>query len=162
MPAVTNDKVRLYYEDADSGTPLIFPHELATKCLVALDCFASVAMAEETRSPPPCEVRGERSSLSRVDSISELVNMHSNNDSLFRLPRPGEQKYALFAEQVPEPPGQIDPQRAAMEVERDRALHLDVDLVAELHEILDGAEVDVRRIVPGRRQVLGARHVTAD
>src|SRR6478609_11814160 len=83
-------------------------------------------------------------------------------NKLSSLPRPGEQKHALFAEQVPEPPGQIDPQRAAIEIERDRALHLDVDLVAELHEILDGAEVDIRRVIPGRRQVLGARHMVAD
>ena len=56
----------------------------------------------------------------------------------------------------------LEPQRPAVEIERDRALHLDVDLVAELHEILDGAEMDVRRVVPGRRQVFGARHVAAD
>src|SRR3982074_390336 len=83
-------------------------------------------------------------------------------NKLSSLPRPGEQTHALFAAQVPGPPGQIDPQRTAMEVERDRALHLDVDLVAELHEILDGTEMDVRRIVPGRRQIFGARHVAAD
>src|SRR6266478_6507967 len=78
------------------------------------------------------------------------------------LPRAAQQKHALLAKHVPEPPGQIDPQRAAVEIERDRALHLDVDLVAQLHEILDGAEMNVRRVVPGRRQIFGARHMAAD
>src|ERR1700757_2476564 len=82
--------------------------------------------------------------------------------SLLRLACPAQQKHALLAEHVPEPPGRVEPQRAAIEIERDRALHLDVDLVAELHEILDGAEMDVRRVVPCRRQVFRARHVTAD
>src|SRR6202035_5332267 len=76
--------------------------------------------------------------------------------------RAAEQEDTLLAEHVPEPPRQIDPQRTAVEIEGYRALHLDVDLVAELHEILDGAEMDVRRVVPGRRQVFGARHVAAD
>ena len=44
-------------------------------------------------------------------------------------------------------------------IERDGALHVDVDLVTELHEILDGAEMDVRRVVPCRRQIVGARHL---
>ena len=39
------------------------------------------------------------------------------------------------------------------EVERFRALHLDVDRVAELDEILDGAEMDVGRVVPGCRRI---------
>src|ERR1700693_4210910 len=72
--------------------------------------------------------------------------------SLARLPRRAQQEHALLAEHVPEPPGRAEPQRAAVEVERHRALHLDIDLVAELHEVLDGAEMDVRRVVPGRGQ----------
>src|SRR5260370_37839402 len=64
---------------------------------------------------------------------------------LLRLPRAAEQKHALLAEHVPEPPGQVHPQRAAVEIERDRALHLDVDLVAQLDDILDGAELDAQR-----------------
>src|SRR5450755_4701521 len=75
---------------------------------------------------------------------------------------PAQQEHALLAEHVPEPPGRDQPQRPAVKIERDRALHLDVDLVAELHEILDGTEMDVRRVVPGRRQILGARHMAAD
>src|SRR5689334_21606432 len=51
-----------------------------------------------------------------------------------------EQEHTLLAEHVPEPPGQIEPQRTAVIVERDRALHLHMGLVAELDEILDGAE----------------------
>src|SRR6195256_6449178 len=82
-------------------------------------------------------------------------------ESLPRLLRAAQQKHALLAEHVPEPPGQVDPQRAAVEIERNRALHLDVDLVAQLHEILDGAEMNVRRVVPSRRQIIGARHMSA-
>src|SRR5437762_334802 len=89
----------------------------------------------------------------------------------FRLPSPRasfvlagatKQKHALLAKHVPEPPGRIEPQRPAVKVECDRALHLDVDLVAKLHEVLDRAEMDVGRIVPGRRQVFGPGHMTAD
>src|SRR5882724_3548457 len=83
-------------------------------------------------------------------------------ETLPRLLGPAQQKHALLAEHVPEPPWRVEPQRPAVKIERDRALHLDVDLVAELHEILDGAEMDVRRVVPGRRQIFGARHVPAD
>src|ERR1700676_821556 len=81
---------------------------------------------------------------------------------LSRLLRPAEQKHALLAEHVPEPPGCAKPQWPAVKVERDRAFHLDVDLTAELHEILDGAKMDVRRVVPGGGQVFGARHMAAD
>src|SRR5215470_13251571 len=59
---------------------------------------------------------------------------------------PAQQKHALLAEHIPDPPGQVQRHRAAVEIERDRALHLDVDLAAELDEILDGAEMDVRRV----------------
>ena len=58
--------------------------------------------------------------------------------------------------------GMLSRSGPAVEIERDRALHLDVDLVAELHEILDGAEVNVRRVVPGGGEVFRARHVPAD
>src|SRR5882757_8550115 len=75
---------------------------------------------------------------------------------------PAQQKHALLAEHVPEPPRRVEPQGPAVEIERHRALHLDVDLIAELHEILDGAEMDVRRVVPGRRKILRARHVAAN
>src|SRR2546423_12099950 len=71
-----------------------------------------------------------------------------------------QQKHALLAKHVPEPPRRVEPQRPAVKVERDRALHLDVDLAAKLHEILDRAEMYVGRIVPGRRQVFGPRHMT--
>src|SRR6202790_1630328 len=81
---------------------------------------------------------------------------------LLRPPRAAQQKHALLAEHVPKPPGQIQPQRAAVEIEGDRAFHLDVDLVAELDEILDGAEMDVRRVVPGGREVFGAWPMAAD
>src|SRR5947199_2082761 len=89
----------------------------------------------------------------------------------FRLPSPRasfvlagatQQEHALHAKHIPEPPGRVEPQRPAVKVECDRALHLDVDLVAKLHEVLDRAEMDVWRIVPGRGQVFGPGHMTAD
>src|SRR5436305_8165571 len=73
-----------------------------------------------------------------------------------------QQKHALLAEHVPEPPRCVEPQRPAIKVERDRALHLDVDLTAKLHEVLDRAEMYVGRIVPGRGQVFGPGHMTTD
>src|SRR5437899_1880495 len=36
------------------------------------------------------------------------------------------------------------------------------NLPATWYEILDGAEMNVRRVVPGRRQIFGARHLVAD
>src|SRR6185312_16675944 len=75
--------------------------------------------------------------------------------TLLPRPAPAEQENALLTEHIPDPPRQGQRHRAAVEIERDRTLHLDVDLVAELHEILDGAEMDVRRVVPGRRQIFG-------
>src|ERR1700726_244904 len=91
-----------------------------------------------------------------------MTASHAIIENLLRLLRAAEQEHALLAEHVPEPPGRNQPQRPAVEIERHRALHLDVDLVAELHEILDGAEMNVGRVVPGRGQVVGARHVAAD
>src|SRR5258708_20692067 len=86
----------------------------------------------------------------------------NDGSRLLRLLRTAQQKHALLAEHVPEPPGRVEPQRTAVKIERDRALHLDIDLVAELNEILDSAEMDIGRVVPGRRQVFGARHMPAD
>src|SRR3984885_12509062 len=87
--------------------------------------------------------------------------------ALLRLSGAAEQKHALLAEHVPEPPGRVEPQRAAIEIERDRALHLDVDLIAELHEILDWGEkrcsacrprspADSRCAAYGRRPIAAA------
>src|SRR5665811_2593422 len=70
-----------------------------------------------------------------------------------------EEKNGLLAEQVPEPPGRIEPQRRAPGVERHRLLHLHPDGGAELAEILDGAVVDVGRVVPAVRQDIGLRHM---
>src|SRR5260370_36648430 len=63
---------------------------------------------------------------------------------LLRLPRAAEQKHALLAEHVPEPPGQVQPQREAVEIDRARASHLAVDVVEQLDELLDLAQKDVR------------------
>src|SRR5882762_5555579 len=97
-----------------------------------------------------------------MDSGLALRAPRNDGGSLLPRPAPAQQKHALLAEHVPEPPWQVQPQRAAVEIERYRALHLDVDRLTELDEILDGAEMDVRRVVPGGRQVFGARHVAAD
>src|SRR5450759_2140030 len=73
-----------------------------------------------------------------------------------------EEKNGLLAEQVPEPPGRIEPQRRAPGVERHRLLHLHPDGGAELAEILDGAVVDVGRVVPAVRQDIGLRHMSGE
>src|SRR5262249_6836499 len=75
---------------------------------------------------------------------------------------PAEQEHRLLAEQIPEPPGRIEPQRTAPGVERAGALHLGADGEAEIAEILDGAEMDVRRVVPRVRQIVGARHAATE
>ena len=75
---------------------------------------------------------------------------------------PTQQEHRLLAEQVPEPPRRVEAQRPAPGVERHRLLHLGADDVAELAEVLDGAEMDVGRILPGVGQVVGARHVAAE
>src|ERR1700726_1155542 len=115
---------------------------------------------------PSTSLRAQRSNPSHRGKkewiASSLTLLANDGESLSRLLRPAQQEHALLAEHVPEPPGRAQPQRTAVEVERHRALHLDIDLVAELHKVLDGAEMDVRRVVPGRGQVFGARHVAAD
>ena len=58
--------------------------------------------------------------------------------------------------------GALKPQRRAPGIERDGAFHLGADDVAELAEVLDGAEMDVGRVVPGIGQVVGARHAAAE
>src|SRR3954466_7557121 len=73
-----------------------------------------------------------------------------------------QQKHRLLAEQVPEPPRRVEAQRRAPGVESHGALHLGAGDVAESAEILDGAEMDVRRIPPRIRQVVGRRHVAAE
>src|SRR5262245_2456835 len=57
---------------------------------------------------------------------------------------PAEQKHALLAEQVPGPPRRVEPQRPSPGVERHRFFHPGTHHLAELAEILDGAEMDVR------------------
>src|ERR1700742_2026973 len=112
---------------------------------------------------------GRRAAVRRDDLVSQTSSHQGLRVRRSReaQPPPGiyttaQQKYALLAEHIPEPPRRAQTQRPAVKIERDRAFHLDVDLVAELHEILDGAEMDVRRVVPGGREVFRARHVTAN
>ena len=59
-----------------------------------------------------------------------------------------EQEYALLAEQVPKPPGRIEPERSAPSVERDRFFDPHPDRIAELDEVLDRAVVDIGSVVP--------------
>src|ERR671937_892383 len=82
--------------------------------------------------------RVKRANPESRDSGLDAYASPRNDGALFTLPRAAQQKYTLLAEHVPEPPGQIHAQRPAVRIQRDCALHLDVDLVAELHEILDG------------------------
>src|SRR5581483_10398069 len=112
----------------------------------------------------------ERYTIERFHRQSRK-SAHRSDGALFcadanpSKPRSGltaEQKYRLFAEQVPEPPWRVEPQRLAPGVQRHRLFHLGTDLDAEIAEVLDGAEVDIGRVIPAVGQVLGARHVAAE
>src|SRR4029077_20556717 len=85
-------------------------------------------------SPQPSPTRGEGTHR-RCGDIDDNCPW-PGAAGLPPLPGAAQEKHALFAEHVPEPPGRAEPQRPAIEIERDRALHLDVDLAAQLHEIL--------------------------
>src|SRR6266851_1354537 len=78
------------------------------------------------------------------------------------VPAPAQQKHRLLAEQVPEPPRRVQPERASPGVEGKRAFHLDADRDAQVAEILDGAEMDVGGVVPSVRQIVGLWHAAAE
>src|ERR1700719_1669732 len=59
-----------------------------------------------------------------------------------------QQENRLLAEKIPEPPGRIEPQWRAPGIKRHRPLHLDPNFGAEPAKILDGAMVDIGRVVP--------------
>src|SRR3954463_9457984 len=103
-------------------------------------------------------------SVSTISAVAAGTTMPSERGptGLRSLAAPAQQEHRLLAEQVPEPPRRIEAQRRAPGVERHCALHLGAGDVAEDAKILDGAEVDVRRIPPRIRQVVGARHVAAE
>src|SRR4029077_16108389 len=85
-----------------------------------------------------------------------------SNRARLALPPPAEQKHRLLAEQIPEPPRHFQPHPATPGVERHRLLHLGAGGVAELAEILDAAEVDIRCLPPRIGQIVGLRHVAAE
>src|SRR3954447_19181541 len=59
-----------------------------------------------------------------------------------------QQENRLLAEQVPDPPGHGELHRVAAGVEGGGALDLGADLPAQPDEVPDGAEMNVRRLVP--------------
>src|SRR5450830_985849 len=63
--------------------------------------------------------------------MQQLGDAHDNAMAV-RSALAAEEKNGLLAEQVPEPPGRIEPQRRAPGVERHRLLHLHPDGGAEL------------------------------
>src|SRR5690348_210445 len=81
------------------------------------------------------------SSVARLNPFPSTAGP-SGNDIERRLP-PLQQEHTLVAEQVPDPPGQGDADGLAAGIERDGLFHLGADLAAQLHEIPDGAEMDV-------------------
>src|SRR5579862_2899159 len=105
-----------------------------------------------------CTNEGKASDTIRSVAKKSLRATRSND----RLPAPAEQKHRLLAEQVPEPPRHFQPHAPAPGIERHRFLHLGAGDVAQQTEILDAAEVDVRRLVPGIGQIVGERHVAAE
>ena len=70
--------------------------------------------------------------------------------------KPTQQEHRLLAKQIPEPPGRIEAQRRAPGVERHRPLYPRAGDLAQFAEVLDGAEVDVGRVVP----LVGLKRVT--
>src|SRR6266702_7504071 len=120
---------------ACAGHPRLGSRPATSRFRRALQCSAGETAAK-TASPAMTrsEASGSRKDRRPAGPLSPLA-------------APAQQEHALLAEHVPDPPGQVQRHRAAIEIERDRALHLDVDLVAELHEILDGAEMDVGGVV---------------
>src|SRR6516165_9329739 len=81
-------------------------------------------------------------------------------------PLPGlpaaQEKHCLLAQEIPEPPRGVEPNRGAPGIERDSLLHLGADNSAQFAEILDAAEVNIGRLVPGIGQVVGAWHPAGD
>src|SRR5579862_9034584 len=105
-----------------------------------------------------CTNEGKASDTIRSVAKKSLRATRSND----RLPAPAEQKHRLLAEQVPEPPRHFQPHAAAPGVERHRLLDFGARGVAQLAKILDAAEVNVGRLIPGVRQIAGARHLAAE
>src|SRR5262245_21226432 len=79
--------------------------------------------------------------------IRTCASKESSNSGTAPAGRPGsppaQQEHRLLAEQVPEPPRRVQTQRPPPGIERHRLLHLGPGHVAELAEILDGAEMDI-------------------
>src|SRR6202043_2687122 len=78
------------------------------------------------------------------------------------LSPPAEQEHRLLAEQIPEPPRHFQPHPPAPGIERHRLFHLGAGDMAERTEILDAAEVDIRRLPPRMGQIVGLRYVAAE
>ena len=89
-------------------------------------------------------------------SSPENAQYHARPD-FFRLSR----NTACSPSRFQNPPRRIEAQRPPPGIEHDRRFHLGADDVAEPPKILDGAEVDIGRVPPIVRKVIGARHVSA-
>src|SRR4051812_39576385 len=83
-----------------------------------------------------------------ADAAGTTIPTERRSVGLRSLTPSAQQEHRLLAEQVPEPPGRVKAQRRAPGVERHGAFHLGTGVVAQRAEILDGAEMDVRRIPP--------------
>src|SRR5512132_3331935 len=84
----------------------------------------------------------------------------SGPPSFGSVPRPvaAQQEDGLFTEQVGEGEGGAEATRRAELVEEQTALDARIHLAAQRDEVADGAEVDVRAVVPGVRQGVAHRH----
>ena len=74
------------------------------------------------------------------------------------IPSAGQHEHRLLAQQIVRRQRHPGAELAARSVERDGPLHARAHRLAQLGEVLDGAQVDVGRHVPGLRQVLRHRH----
>src|ERR1700759_3809878 len=114
-------------------------------------CSTRWSSASSRWSKPDAGARAIRGRIRTRDATASLALLHA-----------AQQEHALLAEHVPDPPRQVQRHRPAERVERHGAVHLDVDLVAKLHKLLDGPELDVGGVVPRPGKIPRARQMPAD
>src|ERR1051325_78995 len=113
--------------------------------------------------PNPAGVRGAfpGSTMCGSDSWATIIGipLRSAPRSIARLTR--QHKDALLGQEIGEAAARIERERAAMPVERDAALDLCAELVAQHDKIADRAEVNVGGVVPRVVQQFRHRHAAA-
>src|ERR1700746_540808 len=94
---------------------------------------AKESISKETRMPHAVASDDVRLCFEEAGSSQRRSELAMTSEASLPPARPAQQEHALLAEHVPEPPGQIEPQGTAVDIERPGPFHLHADLVAELH-----------------------------